>query len=164
MVRTSMSFSLALVIALAACTQAPAPPRDTSEADAAAIRQLSDDWIAAYNAGDADAAGMTYAEDAISLPPDRPPVVGSEALVQRLRDFFTEFSASQTSTVYEVTVFGDRALARGTWSVRQTPKAGGAEQVRNGKWMELYNRQPDGSWKTWRWMWNEAPAGVQAGE
>jgi len=163
MLRTSTLLRLAVVLALAACTRTPAPPPDTSEADAAAIRQLSDDWLAAYNAADADAAGLTYAEDALSLPPDGPPVMGREALVQRLRDFFNEFSASQTATVDEVAVTGDWGMARGTWSVRQTPKAGGAEQVRSGKWMELYRRQADGSWKTWRWMWNQASAGAEVG-
>jgi uncharacterized protein (TIGR02246 family) len=162
MIRTPMSLALALAAAVAACTPAPAPTADTSEADAAAIRTMSADWIAAYNAADADALGRLYDEDVIMLAPDRAPLMGPEALVQRHREFFDEFSATQTSTVDEVTVFGDVAFARGTWNTRQTPKTGEAEQIRNGKWMELYRRQPDGSWKTWRWMWNEDRPGAQA--
>jgi ketosteroid isomerase-like protein len=152
MIRTPTSLALALAAAVAACTPAPAPTADTAEADAAAIRTVSADWIAAYNAADADV---------IMLAPDRQPLMGPEAVVQRHREFFDEFSATQTSTVDEVTVFGDVAFARGTWNTRQTPKAGGAEQVRNGKWMELYRRQPDGSWKTWRWMWTEDRSSAQ---
>jgi uncharacterized protein (TIGR02246 family) len=163
MKRMPLSFGLILVMAFAACTQTPAPA-DTSEADAAAIRQAGDQWIASFNAGDADALGLTYTEDAVSLPPEGPPVVGREAIVQGLRDMFSQFAATQTATVDEVAVFGDVAMARGTWSTRQTPKAGGAEEVRSGKWMELQKRQADGSWKTWRWMWNLEPTGGAAGE
>jgi uncharacterized protein (TIGR02246 family) len=162
--RAPTSLSLALVAAFAACTQAPVPPPDTSEADAAAIRQAGDQWIANFNAGDADALGLTYTEDALSLPPDGPPVVGREAIVQGLRELFNEFTATQTATVDEVVVFGDVAMVRGTWNTRQTPKAGGAEEVTSGKWMEVQQRQADGSWKTWRWMWNQESAGRQAGE
>jgi len=159
MIRTPTSLALALAAALAACTPAPAPPADTSEADAAAIRTASDEWIAAYNAADADALGRSYDEDVIMLAPDRQPLMGPEAIIQRHREFFEEFSATQSSTVDEVAVFGDVAFARGTWTTRQTPKVGGAEQVRSGKWMELYRRQADGSWKTWRWMWTEDRSG-----
>ena len=163
MIRTRTSLVLTLAAALAACAKAPPPPADTSEADAAVIRQAGEDWLASFNAGDAEALGATYTEDAVSLPPDGAPVVGREAIVQSLTEFFTQFSATQTSTVDEVAVFGDLAMARGTWSTSETPKAGGAEQARNGKWLELMKRQADGSWKTWRWMWNEARSAAEAG-
>ena len=81
--------------------------------------------------------------------------MGRAAIVQEFTDFFTNFNATQTAEVDEVDVQGDLAFARGTWQVHQTPKAGGDEEVRSGKWMELFKRQADGSWKTWRWMWNE---------
>ena len=163
MMRTPMPLNLVLGLVFVACTGAPAPPPDTSEADAAAIREQNPQWLAAYNAGDAAAIGMFYTEDAISLRPDGPPVVGREAIVQQLTDFFEKFSASQTSTVDEVSVSGDLAFARGSWNTHQTPKAGGDEQVRTGKWLELYKRQADGSWLAWRWMWNEEPAEGMAG-
>jgi len=56
----------------------------------------------------------------------------------------------------EVTVLGDLAVTRGTWSVTETPKAGGETVERHGKWFTVQRRQADGSWKTWRWMWNQA--------
>ena len=60
-------------------------------------------------------------------------------------------------------MLGDVALAWGTWESTETPKAGGSTVVNRGKWMEVYRRDADGSWKTWRWIWNrdapEAPAG-----
>jgi len=164
MIRKAASLGFAVLVATAACTQTPAPPADTSEADAAAIRAAGDQWIAAFNAGDADALAITYADDAVSLPPEGPPVVGREAIVQGLRDMFSQYAATQTATVDEVAVFGDVAMVRGTWSTRQTPKEGGTEVVRSGKWMELQKRQDDGSWKTWRWMWNQEPAADPSGE
>jgi uncharacterized protein (TIGR02246 family) len=160
---TSFLLTVASAVALAACTQTPAPPPDTTEADAAAIRAQTDQFLAGFNAGDAAALGGLYAEDAIQMPPDGPANEGREAIVQSLTDFFGEFTATQTATVDEVGVHGDLAFSRGTWNVRQTPKAGGAEQVRNGKWLVLNKRQADGSWKVWRWMWNEESAASQGG-
>ena len=152
MKRTTLLWSLATVVALAACTQTTP---DTTDADTAAVRAQTEVFLTGFNAGDAAALAPMYAEDVIRMQPDGPAGVGRAAIVQSLTDFFTEFAATQTSTVDEVGVHGDLAFSRGTWNVRQTPKAGGAEQVRNGKWLVLSRRQSDDSWKVWRWIWNE---------
>ena len=152
MKRTTLLWSIAAAVALAACTQTPP---DTTEADAATIRGQTESFLAAFNAGDAAALGPSYAEDAVEMQPDGPAMEGRAAIVQGFTDFFTEFTASQTAEVDEVDVQGDLALSRGRWHVRQTPRAGGDEQVRSGKWMVLHQRQADGSWRVWRWMWNQ---------
>jgi uncharacterized protein (TIGR02246 family) len=158
----SLLLSVAAAVALAACAQTQVPPADTTEADTA-IRALIDEFLAGFNAGDAAAVGGLYAEDAIQMAPDGPAGEGREAIVQSLTDFLSQFSATQTATVDEVGVYGDLAFSRGTWNVRQTPKAGGAEQVRNGKWLLLHKRLADGSWPVWRWMWNEEGTAPQVG-
>ena len=153
------SIPLLLLVAVGACARAPVPPADTSEADAAAIRATNDRWIASFNDGDAAALSLTYLDDAVALPPDGPLLVGRQAIVQSLRDYFAEFSATQASTVAEVTLFGDLAMARGTWKIRQTPRPDGVDQLRSGKWLALQKRQADGTWKTWRWIWNQDVVG-----
>lgn len=160
MKRTSLSWSLGAVVVLAACAQAPpdATEADTAalEAEAvAAIEAQVDAFLAGFNAGDIAALGPTYAEDAIEMAPDGPVVEGRTAIVANIEEFMAGFSATQTATVDEIGVHGDLAFARGTWNVRQTPEAGGDEQERNGKWLVLYQRQTDGAWLVWRWIWNE---------
>jgi ketosteroid isomerase-like protein len=98
------------------------------------------------------------ADDAIEMPPDGPALVGRDAIVQAMTDYFNEFTATQTATTDEVSVHGDLAVMHGTWTVTEEPKAGGESQTRSGKWLEVLRRQADGSWKTWRWMWNQQSA------
>lgn len=153
-----------LALAMVGCT----PAADTGEAETEtgmqadaeaareAIRAVVDDFLAAFNAGDVQAAAPLYTGDIVQLAPDGPVLEGRAATVQALEDFLAQFPSAptQTATTDEVTVHGDIAIARGTWTVRQTP-AEGEEQVRNGKWLTVHQRQPDGSWPISRWIWNE---------
>ena len=148
--------SFVSILALTACTQAAAPPEDTSQADLATLRASSDVFITAWNAADVDAIGATISVDAIEMQPDGASLEGRETIMQAMRDYFSEFNAVQTSTTEEVALLGDLAVLRGTWNVTETPKAGGETVERQGKWFTVQRRQDDGSWKTWRWMWNQA--------
>lgn len=150
--------ALALLAVLVACTQAPAPPPDTSAAAAAALQANSEAFLNAWNAADVATLGDMLAEDAIEMPPDGPVLDGRAAIMQATTDYFSQFTATQTATTDEVNVQGDLAISRGTWTVTETPKAGGETVTRSGKWFDVQKRQADGSWKTWRWMWNQATA------
>ena len=54
----------------------------------------------------------------------------------------------------EVQVSGDLAVARGTYAATVTPKDGGEAISIDGKYMTLLKRQPDGSWKIYRDIYN----------
>ena len=158
--RTSLLWiTLLLAATLAACTQAPTARSSTSEADEAAIRNSIDQYLGAWNATNVTAAGAFFTEDAVEMRTDGAPFEGRKAILDDLSSFFAQFKATQSAPVTEVGVEeGNLGFARGTWSVRSAPKAGGADTTRTGKWMVLYKRQADGSWKIWRWIWNEQPA------
>ena len=49
---------------------------------------------------------------------------------------------------------GDQAVARGTYAATVTPKDGSEEIFIDGKYMTLLKRQPDGSWKIFRDIYN----------
>ena len=159
---SSLCFSIVSILAFNACAPAAPPPEEPSQADLATLRASSDVFVTAWNAADVDVIGATIAEDAVEMQPDAPPLEGRETILQEMRNYFSEFDAVQSSTTDEVSVFGDLAILRGTWNVTETPKAGGEAVERSGKWFTVQRRQEDGSWKTWRWMWNQAdsPAGT----
>lgn len=161
----STRWLLALFTApLVACAAPPPPPPpDTTEADVAAIRAIGDRFLEAFNARDASRLDGLFADDAVELPVDAPPNVGREAILAASGAYYESFELSQTATTEEITVLGDVAYAWGTWEVNETPAAGGDTKVNRGKWMEIYRRQADGTWKTSRWIWNRdtptAPTG-----
>jgi uncharacterized protein (TIGR02246 family) len=155
MKRSALYLCLSSIFVLTACSQPAPEPVDTSEADAAAIRAQTDQFLTSWNAGDVTGFNEMYTDDAVQMQPDGPNTEGSQAILQAFTDYFNEFDAEQSAVVDEIEVFGDVGFSRGTWSLTQTPKAGGDEQARNGKWSNVVRRQADGSWKVWRWMWNE---------
>jgi len=108
------------------------------EAFRAAVQDIFDTYSTAMNAEDSDLYISLWDENGINMGPNAPAVVGIE----------------------EVQVAGDWGYARGTYSLSVTPKAGGETAFDNGKWLKIFKRQPDGSWKIFRNCFNsDVPPG-----
>ena len=126
-----------------AVTKAAAKP--VSAADA--IRQLDEDFMKAANAKEAGALVKAfYAQDAVLLPTNRPIVEGRsniQAFLQGLIDSgFTGIKLETTRTASA----GDLAYGRGRYTLSLTPP-GGAPVQHAGKYVVVYRRQPNGSWR-----------------
>ena len=152
------AFLLSFGVIGAACAPAPEPPpaaeAPTHAADLAALEANAEAYEAAYAAGDADALAALHADDAIRRPPNAPLVMGQEAIRAAYQTTFEQFAAKITLSLEEVEVAGDWAFVRGTSPVTATPKAGGEPLQDEGKYLSIRKRQPDGSWKIFRTIWN----------
>jgi len=155
------SLSIAVLISLAllvfGCTpvaEEPVTEAPTQAEDIAAINAIPREYEAAYNAGDAAGAAAIFADDGVSMPPNEPAVVGKEAIQSRYQSIFDEFTVQVTMSQEEVEAVGDWAFGRATYAVMQTPKAGGDTVEDNGKNLSIFKRQPDGSWKVHRSIFN----------
>ena len=138
-----------LVFALSGCA-----PQVDVEADAAAINRLLDEDTTALNAGDAVGLVALYTEDVVLMPPDELAVIGKEARRAFLQTFFDQYTLELARSTEEVVVADDWAFARSTQTSTLTPKDGGEPIERSGKVIHIYQRQPDGSWKLARAIWN----------
>ena len=119
------------------------------EADIAAIKGLLDDWYAAYNAGDSDKIVSLYTEDAMIMEPDEPTQVGKEAILASFKQGMEQYDMQvDESIVEDVRVSGDLGMARGIDIGTITPKEGGDPIKFNVRWVAIYERQADGTWKT----------------
>jgi len=140
-------FGAVAVLVLACQTKPPA----ISEADTAALRENVNRYVATSLAGDWDGWASQLTEDAIFLQPNGPAVEGRAAI----RAWITAFAgmASFTATPVEIVGVSNVAYARGTYSFAMGPKA--ALQVSDtGKWLTVYEKQNDGSWRIKRNIWN----------
>ncbi len=108
----------------------------------------------AENAGDASFFDSACADDIVVMPPNMPMVVGRAATVGFMREFLSQFDLRIQYVSEETEVHGDFAFDRGTYSQTLTPKSGGAPMPEEGKYLWLYSRMSDGSWKMSRVMWN----------
>ena len=140
-------------ILLAACTT-EGQQATTAQVDAEAIMKLLAESDAAATAGNVDAVMALYADDAVSMPPDAPARTGKEEIRAAFVAFLEDNTVQLTSQVDEVRVSGDLAFLRVAYDETVTPKAGGEPTQYHGKWLVIMERQPDGSWKSWREMWS----------
>ena len=146
------------VLIITACTAAPPVVVNNSaqdEADIQAIKEIEAKWDAATNAGDPDVLLGLLTDDVILMNPNEPIKEGKEAVrIGILADFEEIDYENLKSIVAEVRLAGDWAYARGTWSGTVTSKAGGESFQDTGKWIDIFERQPGGSWKVSRDMYN----------
>ena len=122
--------------------------------DIAAIRSALDEEMAASKAGDAAAFAACYTDDAVLMPPNEPAVVGKQAIQSCAQAIFDQFTEEGTAQTVEVEVTGDWGFTRLNFTMTLTPKAGGEAIEDNGKWLQIWRRQPDGSWKIYREIYN----------
>ncbi len=126
----------------------------TTEADIAAIKDLVNQYGATINAGDLDLWISLWADHAIQMAPDAPAVIGKEKIRARRQSLFDLYDWKMTVDTEEVRVAGDWAFARGTYTYTKAPKEEGATTKGTGKWLSIFEKQDDGSWKMTRDCYN----------
>jgi len=123
-------------------------------ADRQAIAAVSAQFEAAENAGNVEHMLPLFADDLVILSPNAPELSGADRIAAAMRALHEAFAVRVEYTSQEIDAFGDWGFDRGTERFTLTPKGGGAPISVNGKYLWLYRRQPDGSWKQSRVMWN----------
>lgn len=147
--KTACFAAAAAILTLAGCSQAPAPAPDTRDADAKAIRDGEDAWNKDWAAKDQDKILSHYADDANLLVPDFPIASGKAAMGGLLKQLTSDPNLSLTfaATQVEVSKGGDLAYSRGTYSMTTTDEKTKKPVVEKGKYVTVYRKTADGSWK-----------------
>ena len=143
---------LVALFIVSGCSQPP--PADTTAADLQAIRALVDEFDEAINAGDFEAMAQLYDEDAIRMPAEAPPQMGRDAIREWFRTERGQYDIEIDNVVRDAQVFGDWGYSWGDASGTMTPRDGGEPRTIDSKWMAVTRRQADGSWKTYRDIYN----------
>ena len=142
--------SIALAAVLAGCNHTAPAAADTRDADATAIRQMESNWLQAYQAKDADKITSFYADDGSAFPTDMPITSGKTDLLSLYKKEMADKNFSVTfppSDKVVVSKSGDMAYTQGSYTATYTnPKIKKAVSEK-GKYVEVYMKQPDGSWK-----------------
>jgi uncharacterized protein (TIGR02246 family) len=133
--------------------QAPAGLSDT---DRNTLRQKGDEFAKAANTKDFASAAGNYADDAGLMPPNGQVVTGRDA-IQKWMTAFPPMSDFRVEVV-DVDGRGDLAYVRGNYSL--TIQAPGAPPTPDhGKYLEIWRKQSDGSWKIkWDIFNSDVPA------
>jgi uncharacterized protein (TIGR02246 family) len=148
-----MLTTLAIVAVLAAGQPASEPPSCGSAQDARAVRDVSDQIIAADNAGALETVMSFYAEDAVQWPPGSEPVRGRARIRPRYEALFRENTVNIASRIDAVCVSGDLATIEGRNQVRVSPRSGAAERVTEDEFLMVLRRER-GSWRIAQLVWH----------
>jgi uncharacterized protein (TIGR02246 family) len=132
---------VAIVSIFAACA-APAPAGLT-DADRAAIQEVTDEFVEAFLAGDFAGVASFYTEDAVLLPPNAPSVSGRAAIQEFLATFPPVTQFHLTNVTIEGS--GDIAFVHGTLHMVMTGPDGSTIED-TGKFIEIRRKVGD------RWL------------
>jgi uncharacterized protein (TIGR02246 family) len=102
-------------------------------------------WYAAFNAGDASAMIQLYASDAVLLLQGET-FNGRGAIEAFHTGNFAKVRYSCTYTIESVSMVDNLAAIWGDDACVETPKSGAPPQSWQGRWLTVYQLQPDGSW------------------
>jgi uncharacterized protein (TIGR02246 family) len=128
-----------------------------AESDVVAIQALVAAWGAAVEAGDVAGVVAVYTDDVVQMPPDAPANKGKQAIEVVYRGFFEAFTVGVNWPVEgteEIIVADGWAFYISEYIESFTPKAGGETIEEHGKIIEICQKQPDGSWRFAREIWN----------
>ena len=154
------------LLVILGCTtgQQPPAPTDTRAADEAAIRKLDADWAKAGQSKQVDAWLAFYTDDAVVLPPNDQVAIGKDAIRKPVAEMLAMpgLALSWHPTKVEVARAGDLAYLTGAYELSFN-EAGGKAATDQGKLVEIWKKQPDGSWKCIVDTWNsDLPAAAPA--
>jgi ketosteroid isomerase-like protein len=168
MVETRSSLGVVALLLMLACspstpatstTDTAAPKAVDTEADKAAVAAAHDVLEGAYRTSDCNAMVSATASDGVFDPPNTPSAKGVDAVRAWCEPMFAQMK-TKTLTVSnkQVDVSGDIAVDRGEYDWILTPAKGGADVRSVGRYITIWHRQPDGSWKTTELIWNSSQA------
>ena len=125
-----------------------------SKPELEAIDRVRESHVSALNAGDAKGWADQFTDDAVQMPPHFPTNAGIQAIRGWSGGFLSLFNCKFGLAVDEVRVAGDWAFERGSYNITLSPKTGGPAMNDAGKYLTIYQRQSDGTWKMARDIWN----------
>ena len=137
--------SLLLLLSTACQTQMS---QDTRATDESALKSLDSEWSKTAGAKNVDKTVSYYSDDAVVLPPNSPALTSKE----QIRAMWTGllggpgFSGGWTATRVDVARSGDLAYITGNYEMTEND-SGGKPQTDKGKYLEVWKKQTDGSWK-----------------
>lgn len=159
MSRTSLVFLLFLLSVATACQRQSTS--ETQAADETALRKLDDEWSKAAGSRDVEKTISYYSDDAVVMPPNIPTLSGKEPIRTLWKSMLDspDFAGGWKATKVEVARSGDLAYVSGNYEFNEKDD-GGKPITDKGKYLEIWKKQADGSWKCVADMFSsDLPAG-----
>jgi ketosteroid isomerase-like protein len=152
--RAAMGFAVASAVMAAGLAHAQ-QTADARAKDEAAIRKADADWAKAAQTKQVAAWLAFYTDDAVVLPPNDKEATTKAAIGTVVNQLLIlpELKIGWQAEKVEVARAGDLGYARGVYQIAFSAPNG--EQIEDhGKYLEIWKKQADGSWKCSVDTWN----------
>ena len=126
----------------------------TPSADTLAIRALLERSADANNAGDVAGWVELFADDAVYMPDNSPPITTRDDLERVAVSGFGRYRNNIRIEPVEIVLLGDWAFAQVHVTGNAVPRGDGNPVVVDMKEIALFRRQADGTWKIARLIGN----------
>jgi uncharacterized protein (TIGR02246 family) len=135
-----------------------APPVVDAAAVRQAIEQSNAKFSDAVKQGDTVAMVANYADDAVMMMDGTPAWRGRSEIAKQIIAAFKPMKGADVKlTTSQVDIGGDYAIETGTYETTVSAP-GGKPQTERGKYVTVWKKQADGSWKIYRDVGNsDAP-------
>lgn len=122
-----------------------------------AVEAANAEWVAAFNRGDAIAVAALYTEGATLMPPNIEMVRGRQGIQEFWQGAIQRGLKDAVLTTVEVQADGNTAYEIGRVSLTVHAKDQAPKPILS-KYVVVWKRQADGSWKLHVDIWNSTPA------
>jgi ketosteroid isomerase-like protein len=153
----------AFVLLAFGCNRTPPQSASTPAEDEAAVRQTDENWSKAAQSKKVDDWVAFYSDDAVLLPPNDKKASGKEDVRRYIGQLLMlpGLSLSWEPSKIEVARSGDLAYTQGSYRMA-FPDPHGKPATDQGKTLEVWKKQADGTWKCVADMWSsDLPATPQ---
>ena len=117
-------------------------------ADVGQVYELLNEYAAAMSEGDLERWIALWIDDAIQMSPGGPRRAGKAEIRREMQSLFDRFAASKmVIQPEEVRILGDRAYTHGAFECRMMAEGGGKTKRCSGKFLDILEKQVDGTWK-----------------
>jgi uncharacterized protein (TIGR02246 family) len=122
---------------------------DTREADLKAIKDTETAWVADANTKDPAKFAAHYTDDASVLLPNEPIITGKDNITAGIKPMMADpnFALQFQATKADVAKSGEVAYTQGTYAMTMTDPKTKQPMTDKGKYVTVYRKQADGSWK-----------------
>ena len=141
--------SLAVAALMSGCSSTPPPALDTRDADLRAVKEVEVAWVKDVATKDPEKFASYFSDDGSGLYPGMPILNGKQAIKTAMAPLLADpnFSLTFQSTRAEASKGGDMVYSQGTYTMTMTNPKTKKPVTDKGKYLTVYRKQPDGSWK-----------------
>lgn len=131
----------------------PAVPMPAPQNVQAEIRKLNQRFVDAVNKGDVEAALSNYLPDARVLPPNFELAQGRDAIRRLFQQYVDAGVTGMTLENLTAHTEGNLTIETGRFTIR-VPQADGRNMTDRGKYVVVWQRQPNGELRITADIWN----------